>query len=109
MSHDYMKHNYNGLVPVVNLDLKPDSPRKGINESIFNHNLEYYIYGKYFLDNYLIIGAGLRKNIPTYNQSNYFSYQLNSKFNISQHHSILFGLGNYNGYTVPEYNIRKIE
>lgn len=108
ISHDYIKHNYSGLVPILYLELKPDSPNKAIKEEAFNHNLEYYLYGKYFLNDYIIIGAGLRKNIPTSDQPNYLSYQLNSKFNISKHHSILFGLGNYNGYTVPEYNLRKI-
>lgn len=108
VSHDYINHDYSGLVPLVYLELKPDARNKAIEENVKNHNLEFYFYGKYFFNDNIIIGAGLRKNIPTYNQSNYLSYQLNSKFNITRKHSILLGLGNYNGYTIPEYNFRRI-
>lgn len=108
VSHDFIKYNYSGLVPATYLNIKPDDPNKPIKEKINNHNLEFYLYGKYFLNNNIIIGVGMRKNIPIHKQSSYLSYQLNSKFNINKHHSILLGLGNYNGYTVPEYSFRMI-
>ena len=68
-----------------------------------------YFYGKYIPIKSLILGLGLRKNLPNNNQDNYLSYQFNTRYNISKSSSLILAFGRYNGYSMPEYRLKTIE
>lgn len=104
LAHDYTKEVFRNTLPVLSFDIYPQSPTFSFKNDVDNHNLEAYSYIR-FISNTFILGLGLRKNIPEGSQCNYLSYQGNIKFNFNLNHSLLFSLGKYNGYSIPDYII----
>jgi hypothetical protein len=104
ISHDYSKENYANTLPYYNYAIYPQDTTYSFTNKTHNHNLETYLYGRYRLG-LLIIGAGIRKNIPVENQDNYLSFQANCRYNANESNSFILSSGKYNGYTIPNYII----
>lgn len=68
-------------------------PTVTVNEGITLQTLEGFTYLKYYLNDDLTIGSGLRKNIPT-DSLNYLSSQLNLAYRKGRW-STTFGVGKY--------------
>lgn len=106
-SHEYSKLDYQSQFPKYYYAISPDNPSYQFNNGILNHNLEFYLYNRLQMLDRLTMGVGLRKNIPTRMQKEYWSYQMNLKYAINDRNSILASLGKYNGYTIPYYNTQE--
>lgn len=73
--------------------LDQDHPTVHANERIKLQTLESFAYLKYYLSDDLVIGSGIRKNIPT-DSLNYWSRQLNLSYR-KKRWSITTGIGKY--------------
>jgi len=78
----------------------PGYPTLSNNNEQLLHRPEGFIYGKYYFSDKILIGAGLRKNLPTDEQENYLSRQLNLKYNFSDNLSLTASWGTYNKYNL---------
>ncbi|MEM9389417.1 MAG: TonB-dependent receptor [Bacteroidota bacterium] len=63
---------------------------------------EAYVYAKYYVNDNILFGAGLRKNIPNAGQDHYLSGQLNVRINLSEQSNIILAYGQYNKYNLPQ-------
>jgi hypothetical protein len=90
-------------LPLLYFSLKPDAPHYGIQKDTFNHHLEIYLLTKYNLGQKFMLSIGARKNIPFHNQKNYWSYQLNIRYNLNKIQSFLLGAGSYYAYKIPSF------
>lgn len=104
ISHDYSKERYMNTLPYYNFAVFPEDSTYHFINNTHNHNLEAYLYGKLNIKN-LIIGVGLRKNIPVQKQNNFLSFQSNIRYNLNKRNSFILSGGEYNGYTIPNYII----
>lgn len=105
-SHEYSDIHYNSQFPRYFYAVRPNAPSYLFKNGISNNNVEFYLYNRLRLFDKLILGIGLRKNIPVDSQSGYLSYQTNLKYNLNGCNSFLISWGEYNGYSVPYYNIQ---
>lgn len=104
LSHNYFNDNFTNTLPYYYYSISPLDSTYSFSHNKYNHNLEYYLYSKYVFSN-LIVSAAFRKNIPVDEQTDYFSYQANIRYNLKNNSIILSG-GKYNGYTVPGFFIQ---
>lgn len=108
LSIDSWRHHLKGEYPIYYYAISLSDPASEFNEVHKNINLESYMYAKWNWHNKIILGLGLRKNVPTNDQNDYLSYQGSFKYNFNKKHSLLLSLGKYNAYSIPENNIRNI-
>lgn len=108
LSDDYFNNQYNSMYPYYFYALSPADSSSYYEYTTDNHNLETYAYGRYKTQK-LVVGGGLRKNIPVETQENYLSYQGSIRYNFSSSSSALLSAGSYNGYTIPTYYIQRFE
>ncbi|MDR3217598.1 MAG: TonB-dependent receptor plug domain-containing protein [Dysgonamonadaceae bacterium] len=95
----------NSVFPEYYFAIGSDFPSYEKNTDLNNKNLESFLYLKYSLNNKLITSLGFRKNLTIDNQKDYCSYQISTKFNISDQQAVMFAGGNYNKYHLPSYNL----
>ena len=69
---------------------------------------ELYTYLKYNLSSSWVLGVGIRKNIPTNDQKNYWSRQLNLNYKLNSKNSINFSTGKYHKYNLASGEITGI-
>lgn len=94
---------FQGQEPLYYFAFSDSSPTKYQDTLLNNRNPEFYFYGKWYVKDNLILGSGFRKNIPISadRQSDFWSYQLNLKYDVSDQHGILIAGGQYNNYNIP--------
>jgi hypothetical protein len=103
---NYFNYRFSGRMPVHYFGVFPDDPAFHLHRHQHHSNIEAYGYGRYAADK-LTIGAGLRKNVPINAQKGYISYQGSLRYDFLAHSSLHFSAGNYRGYTVPHFYIRR--
>ncbi len=94
MSYDLRNSEVDGTFHEFSYALGPNHPTITVNESGNTKTLETFTYLKYAASEEITIGAGLRKNIPTQNQKNYLSRQLNFAYSV-QSWLVTAGIGRY--------------
>ncbi|MEM6524314.1 MAG: TonB-dependent receptor [Bacteroidota bacterium] len=67
---------------------------------------EAYVYAKYYLNDNIIFGTGLRNNIPNAGQDHYLSGQINARINLSERSNIILAYGQYNKYNLPQNDVQ---
>lgn len=93
---------FQGQEPLYYFALARTSPVKYSDTLLTNLNPELYFYGKWYLKGNLILGAGIRKNVPTSAiQPGFLTYQINMKYDINEKHGVLIAGGQYNNYNIP--------
>lgn len=108
ISNEYSHHNYEGKQPSSFYSYLDDKSFIDLEKDISNNNTESYLYVKANPFKKFKIGAGIRKNLPHKNQINYWSKQINFRYNLTKSNSLLLSAGDYNGYSDPYRNIRDI-
>ncbi|EHP46858.1 TonB-dependent receptor [Odoribacter laneus] len=103
ISLEHARRNYGGKSPYYFYAVRPQDPIYPMDLTISNSNLECFLYSRWQPFARLKIGIGIRKNIPVSGQKSYCSYQSNIRYTPAENHSILLGIGQYNGYSVPGY------
>ncbi len=106
-SHEYTKQYYQSQFPQYYFAVKPENPTYYFENDVSNNNFEFYLYNRVHIFDELILGVGVRKNIPVKDQSGYWSYQMNIKYLFNEYNSVLASLGEYNGYAIPYYNTQE--
>lgn len=95
VSHDNRWQAFNGTLPEFDFAVAPTHPFLTIHSNTRIALTEGYVYTKYRLSEKLVMGAGARKNIQTPKDNDYFSWQGNLKWQITERFSWLLGAGRY--------------
>lgn len=106
LSIDSRKQNMKGIFPVYPFALNDTHPHFDYSSERKTDIPELFSYGKYNITDNFIIGAGVRKNIPTKNTQNYISGQMNLTYKFLSDHSIILSGGRYNNYALPNAEIQ---
>jgi hypothetical protein len=101
INYTYNDIVYDDSIPVYYYALSLNSPREKSFIDMTNHILEAYLYSNTNMNNSLSISFGIRSNLPIKEQKNYISSQLGLRYDIDAKHSILFGIGKYHSYSIP--------
>ncbi len=102
VTFDFRRQNFDGTFYEFSYAEGPGFPTQQENSRTDLYRPEAYLYTKYYISEKLIIGGGLRKNIPTDQQKHYLSGQINTKFQISSASSVTLAWGEYNKYQLPQ-------
>lgn len=100
----HQDHHYDELRPLYYYANNKKSPTYfSVKESPFTYG-EVYAYSDYKINSRIGISTGIRQNIYTSNSmKNFTSFQLSSFFHINRTNRLVFGIGNYNSYSTPNY------
>lgn len=103
ITYDQTSYTLNDETPRHYYALDPGSPTFSRSSTLINKSIELYSYGNWVATKNLLVGVGVRKNVPFKDQRSYLSYQGNIKLNINRNSNILIAAGHYNGYNIPTY------
>ncbi|HNP20033.1 MAG TPA: carboxypeptidase-like regulatory domain-containing protein [Fulvivirga sp.] len=101
-TYDFRGQQFNGTFYTYDYAEGPGYPFQHQQSEQHVHRPEVYSYAKYYLGNKWIVGAGLRKNIPSSDQKSYLSGQVNTNYKLSDQFSINAGIGKYNKYALSQ-------
>lgn len=104
-SSDNRNSSANGTAPAVSYALGENHPLTSIVSNGQTNIHEGYLYGKYFPNNKVSIGGGIRFN-PGIDAERYLSRQLNLKFDINEHLKIIAGAGKYH-QSLRQLNLKR--
>lgn len=80
LSYDLRNSQVDGNFHEFSFALAENHPTMTFDGEAYSKTLESYAYFKYYLSNQLVIGSGLRKNVPIDDQKSYLSRQLNAAY-----------------------------
>ena len=103
LSHDYQYTKFTDSIPNYYYALAPSSSKHFSETSIYNQNLEAYLYTNWNLNDQFTFSSGMRSNIPLEDQEYYFSSQVGLKYRFTKKQSFLLSGGKYHNYSVPSY------
>lgn len=106
VTYDYFNTLSTGLVPRLYFAVFPADVIYSRTARLENHNVEAYAYGRYASER-IVLGVGLRKNVPVSEQDNYLSWQASLRYALAHHHSLLLSGGTYNGYGTATWFVQK--
>lgn len=95
ISHDNRLQKFNGTLPEIDFAIAPIHPFFNISSTTRIAITEVFGYGKYRFSEKIMIGAGMRQNIPARMQPLYNSLQANVKWQMTEKFSLLLGAGKY--------------
>lgn len=99
-TYDYRSIETNGQFPIKSFALSDTSRSYNASIPIHRDINEIYLYTKYSKYPFTM-GAGVRKNIPVQNQSNYWTYQVSLRYEIGKSEFINLAVGRYHNYSSP--------
>lgn len=105
LSLDNRDLRFNGHVPEFYYAISPNHPTITINEKTKVPVFEAFSYVKFNVNEKSTLGAGIRKNIPFHDQSDYLTWQTNYFRKLNNHHTITVSLGQYHKYSAPNAEI----
>ncbi|MDN5205404.1 TonB-dependent receptor [Fulvivirgaceae bacterium BMA10] len=94
--------SFKGIFPEYEYAIGPGYPSLNSSSDASVNVPELYVYGKYFLNDHITFGGGLRKNIPTKDQRDYLSAQININLIPSEYFTFNFSSGLYHKYNLPQ-------
>lgn len=83
-----------GVTPAISYALGENHPFERFSSQNSNRTNETYLYGKFYPNNRISIGGGIRSNFGFSNE-HYLSRQLNMKVDLTDHLSLIVGAGKY--------------
>ena len=105
IAYDERKNDLNGQFSIFEYAIAPEHPSITVKATDKVPVIEGFAYTKYKFNNHLVIGAGVRKNLPDKDQQDYLSYQVNINYSINGMHSFNISGGKYNKYCIPNAEI----
>ncbi|MGD1961525.1 MAG: carboxypeptidase-like regulatory domain-containing protein [Fulvivirga sp.] len=102
MTLDYREQQFDGRFYAFSYAEGEGFPLDSTAGSTHVFRPEAYVYSKYYFNENIILGAGLRKNVPNDNQDHYLSGQFNLRVNLSEQANLVFAYGQYNKYNLPQ-------
>lgn len=108
IADNYFNVKLNGVRPYRYYAVFPADSSLAFESRIEHHNIEGYVYGRYRSDK-IVLGVGLRKNIPTAGQISYLSYQASLRYNLSSQSSVIASAGKYSGYSILNFYTQRFE
>ena len=100
VTYDYRFIESNGQFPIKSYALSDTSKSYQASVPIHRYINELFVYSKYSKYPFTV-GAGLRKNIPIEGQSDYWSYQLNSRYEFTHSQFLSLAAGRYHNFSSP--------
>lgn len=109
IDHSRVNYHYDEVKPLHYYAMGLTHPTISEQENTKFTATELYAYTDYKFSNRIGVSLGIRKNI-LYNETqvNFLSNQFSAFYKINAFHRFIFGLGNYNSYTTPNYYEHKI-
>ena len=101
ISHDSRMQDMNGTFPVFGYALGEEHPSVDYSHKRVINLSEAFAYGKYDFNDHWVSGLGMRKNLASGEQKDYLSAQWNISYSFKKHHSLIFALGRYHNYALP--------
>lgn len=95
------RQDMKGTFPVFGYALAADHPHVNHSQTREINLTEAFAYGKYEFSEKWVSGLGMRKNLAAGKQKDYLSAQANMSYTYRQNHSLIFALGRYHNYTLP--------
>jgi hypothetical protein len=108
ITHEVRHSNFDGTYNVYDYAIGPGYPHMSSQSKEKLVTTEAYGYVKYHAIEDLSVGVGFRKNIPSDNQKNYTSYQINGRYEINNPWSILVSYGSYNKYEFSQGSVENL-
>ncbi len=98
------KYNLNNRLSEYYYAIAPNAPSYQQDTALITHNWENYAYASYDVHSKWNISAGLRSNIPVFdNDVFYLSRQLSIKYEPNANNRILLSGGRYYNYSTPSF------
>jgi hypothetical protein len=94
-SHDNRWQRFAGTLPALDFAIAPTHPFISLAANTRIPLTESFGYAKFRITDKLMVGSGIRKNIPINQQHNYLSWQGNLKWQQTESFSWLLGAGRY--------------
>ena len=104
-SFDSRKNRLDGRFPQFTYAIGDQHPEITVNSTDLVPVSEVYFYTKYKITPSLILGGGIRKNIPAEGQKNFLSRQVNTNYQFLNNNSINLSVGKYHKYNLPNADI----
>ena len=105
LSVDYRKQKFAGTYYIFDFAEGDGFPTASNQNTTRLNRPELYVYTKYYWGKKIILGGGLRKNIPATFQDHYLSTQLNARLQLNDHTKITTAWGKYHKYSLPQNDI----
>jgi hypothetical protein len=102
ITYDHRRTDASGQAPVFDYARAPHHPVDSFESQIQVRVPEGYVYSKYRPSPRWTLGLGIRKNMPTNNQPNYWSYQCNTHYRIMKYQTLTFSTGRYHQQVIPQ-------
>ena len=91
-----------GRYPTYPFAMAENFPSRAFATSTNLNVPEAYAYVKHYLGSRVILGGGVRKNIPTHHQQDYLTWQGNLNYRPTEYWNINLSAGDYNKYVLPQ-------
>lgn len=106
ISLDNQNFDVDNTVPLYYYAIGTDSPTYRQDTTLSNTIIEPYLYLNWDISDKVSMSAGVRTNIQTNDQTQYWSGQYSLKYSPSKNHSFIFSAGQYHNFTSPDhYNL----
>ena len=103
ISHSYSNAVFKDSIPLFYFAFSPNSPNFYLDTILKNNYIEGYLYSTWNINKKFIISSAIRSNLPIGYQQFNFSSQLGLRYNMIDHHSMLFSMGRYFNYSQPYF------
>ncbi|MEM6297759.1 MAG: TonB-dependent receptor [Bacteroidota bacterium] len=101
ISWDERQGRFAGTAPQFSYALAEGFPQVDFEGDASVQVAEGFFYGKYYLNDRITLGGGLRKNLPTANVPSYWSGQMNLAWELSQKQKVILAAGQYHRAFLP--------
>ncbi|TRX52390.1 TonB-dependent receptor [Fulvivirga sp. M361] len=105
LSVDHRKQKFTGTYYAFDFAEGDGFPTTSNHNTVRLNRPELYVYTKYYWGKKIILGGGLRKNIPATLRDHYLSMQLNTRIQLNTHAHITMAWGKYHKYSLPQNDI----
>jgi hypothetical protein len=98
--YDHKSSASHGRYPMYAFAMAENFPSRMFATNTVSNVPEAYAYLKRYLGSRVVVGGGIRKNIPTHDQQQYLTWQGNLNYRPTEYWSINFSAGDYNKYVL---------
>ena len=102
ITYDRRQNNFGGDFPQYGYAMRPEHPSYSFDTLMRYQLPEVYVYGKQTLSERLKVGAGVRRSLPVKSVRDYWSYQLNASYAITDAQSLKLSTGKYHMHKLPD-------
>lgn len=102
----YKSFRFSDSIPQYYYNHSPEAPAFYSKSSVDHHNPEFYLFSSFYINDRLMLSAGIRTNLPVDDQDAYLSAQFSLKYDIDKKQTLLLSGGKYHSYFTPNYYVR---